>query len=150
MNVLNNFSERSGQCKQKTFWKGFTILGLPGGTVDKNLPCNAGDTSSIPVLGRFHMPWATKLEHHNYWTLTLGSLSQNYWACVLQLLKPTSLEPVLRNKRSHHNKEQPPLAATRENTCKATRPSTAKNKRIKLFFQKRFTILDAIKKIYDS
>ena len=66
MNVLNNFSERSGQCKQKTFWKGVTILGLAGGTVDKNLPCNAGDTGSIPVLGRFHMPWATKLVHHSY------------------------------------------------------------------------------------
>ena len=29
----------------------------------------------------------------------------NYWVCVLQLLKPGSLEPVLRYKRSHHNKK---------------------------------------------
>ena len=28
-----------------------------GGTVDKNPPANAGDTSSIPGQGRFHMPW---------------------------------------------------------------------------------------------
>ena len=27
------------------------------GTMDKNLLANAGDTGSIPSLGRFHMPW---------------------------------------------------------------------------------------------
>ena len=27
-----------------------------GGTVDKNRPANAGDTSSIPGPGRFHKP----------------------------------------------------------------------------------------------
>ena len=31
---------------------------LPGGTVDKNLPANAGDMSSIPGPGRSHMPWS--------------------------------------------------------------------------------------------
>ena len=30
-------------------------LGFPGGTVDKNLPANAGDTGSNPGPGRFHM-----------------------------------------------------------------------------------------------
>ena len=30
--------------------------GFPGGPVVKNLPCKAGDTSSIPGLGRSHMP----------------------------------------------------------------------------------------------
>ena len=29
----------------------------------------------------------------------------NYWARVLQLLKPVHLEPVLRNKRSHRNEK---------------------------------------------
>ena len=40
---------------------------------------------------------------------------------MLQLLKPVRLEPMLRNKRSHHNKkpvhhneEWPPLTTTRE------------------------------------
>ena len=28
---------------------------FPGGTVVKNLPANAGDTGSIPSLGRSHM-----------------------------------------------------------------------------------------------
>ena len=30
-------------------------LDIPGGIVGKNLSANAGDTSSIPGLGRFHM-----------------------------------------------------------------------------------------------
>ena len=30
--------------------------GFPGGAVVKNLPANAGDTSSSPGLGRSHMP----------------------------------------------------------------------------------------------
>ena len=33
-------------------------LDFPGGTVVKNLPANAGDTGSIPGLGRSHMPWS--------------------------------------------------------------------------------------------
>ena len=32
------------------------LEGFPGGLVVKNLPCNAGDTGSIPGLGRSHMP----------------------------------------------------------------------------------------------
>ena len=31
-------------------------MGFPGGPVVKNLPANAGDTGSIPALGRLHMP----------------------------------------------------------------------------------------------
>ena len=33
-----------------------TREGLPGGAVVKNPPANAGDTGSIPGLGRSHMP----------------------------------------------------------------------------------------------
>ena len=33
--------------------------GIPGGPVVKNLPANAGDTGSIPGLGRFHMLWSS-------------------------------------------------------------------------------------------
>ena len=32
-------------------------MGLPSGLVDGSLPANAGDTDSIPGLGRFHTPW---------------------------------------------------------------------------------------------
>ena len=49
----------------------------------------------------------------------------NYWACPLE---PTCLEPVLRYKRSHRsekpahrNEEQPPLVASRESPCAATK-----------------------------
>ena len=36
-----------------TLWIHFRDF--PAGTVDKNLPANAGDMGSIPGLGRFHM-----------------------------------------------------------------------------------------------
>ena len=52
---------------------------------------------------------ATKPMRHNYWAGALEPVSHNYWAQVPQLLKPVCLEPVLRNKRSHHN-EKPALS----------------------------------------
>ena len=48
---------------------------------------------------------ATKPVHHNYWSCALEPTSHNYWARVPQLLKPTRLEPVLCNKRSHRNEK---------------------------------------------
>ena len=39
---------------------------FPGGPVVKNPPANAGDTGSIPGLGRSYMPRATKPMHDNY------------------------------------------------------------------------------------
>ena len=35
-----------------------TKWSFPGGAVVKNLPANAGETGSIPGLGRSHMPWS--------------------------------------------------------------------------------------------
>ena len=32
--------------------------GFPGGAVEQNLSADSGDTSSIPDLGRSHMPWS--------------------------------------------------------------------------------------------
>ena len=69
-------------------------------------------------------------------------MSRNYWACVPQLLKPTSQDPMLHNKRSHHsekpthyNKEQLLLATTRESLCKSNedRVEPKKKKRMKSF-----------------
>ena len=40
--------------KNEHFWK--QGVDFPGGTVDKNLPANVGDTGLIPGPGRFHMP----------------------------------------------------------------------------------------------
>ena len=42
--------EMKEEIKKKTW-------GLPGGPVVKKLPANAGDTGSIPDLGRYHMLW---------------------------------------------------------------------------------------------
>ena len=48
---------------------------------------------------------ATKPAHHNYWACALEPVSHSYWAHVLQLLKPTLLEPVLCHRRSHRNEK---------------------------------------------
>ena len=82
---------RNNQDCRHSNYKKMLFEDLPGGTVGKNPPANAGDMSLIP--GRFHMLQATK-------------------AHVPQLLKPLHLEPVLCNKRSHcdekpvHHKEK--------------------------------------------
>ena len=38
-----------------------SIQDFPGSTMDKNLPANAGDTSSVPGQGRFHMQNLSRL-----------------------------------------------------------------------------------------
>ena len=48
---------------------------------------------------------ATKPVRHNDCACALEPASHNYWARMLQLLKPVRLEPVLHNKRSHHNEK---------------------------------------------
>ena len=62
----------------------------------KNQSANAGDTGSIPGLGRPHMPRTSKPMGYNYWTHTP------------QLLKLTCLQPLLHNQRSHHNEKPVP------------------------------------------
>ena len=42
---------------------------------------------------------ATKPVRHNYWACVLEPANHNYWARVPQLLKPTHLEPMLRNEK---------------------------------------------------
>ena len=48
---------------------------------------------------------AAKPVSHNYRACALEPVSHNYLAHVPQLLKPLRLEPVLRNKRSHHSEK---------------------------------------------
>ena len=88
--------------------------GFPGGAVVKNPPANARDMGSSPDLGRSHMPRNNKARAPQ--RMSLRSRAREP-----QLLKPTGLEPVLRNKRSHrngkpmhHNEEQILLTETRE------------------------------------
>ena len=70
---------------------------FPGGTVDKGLPANAGDTSSIPGLGKFHRLWCNQ-------------------ALVPQLLSLCSAKKRshCNEKLTHHNEEWLLFAATRE------------------------------------
>ena len=47
-------------CKPILYLKRQRSKDFPGGLVIENLPANAGDTSSTPGLGRFHMPWSNR------------------------------------------------------------------------------------------
>ena len=53
---------------------------FPGGAVDWSLSANAGDTSSIPGPGRFHVPQSNQAHVPQLLSLSLR-------ACKLQLLK---------------------------------------------------------------
>ena len=65
-------------------------------------------TSGLPCTRVWFLVWeqsiccrATKPVRHNYWSLcTLEPTGDNYWAHILQLLKPMHLKPVLHSKRS--------------------------------------------------
>ena len=43
---------------QTEIFKELKFKGFPGGSVVKNPPANAGDTGSIPVQARSHLPWS--------------------------------------------------------------------------------------------
>ena len=66
------------------FWKWLKVIGFPGGSVVKNPPANegdAGDTGSIPALGRspgegngnplqyfaWEIPWTESLVDYSPW-----------------------------------------------------------------------------------
>ena len=64
----------------------------------KNPPANAGDKGSSPGLGSSHMPRSNEAHAPQLLSLRSG-------ARLPQLLKPVRLEPVLLNKRSHHDEK---------------------------------------------
>ena len=117
---------------------------FPGSIVDNNSPANAGDMGSIPGLGRFHMPWSHWAWAPQLWRFALEPKRRNYWArvtqllkptcpgaCMLQLLKPVLLEPVLHNKRRqdskpvHCNQKQPRLVHLEKDRVQQQRPRAA-------------------------
>ena len=49
------------------------ILGFTGGSVVKNPPATAGDTGSIPCLGRSHMPGGSELHSPQLLSLCPGA-----------------------------------------------------------------------------
>ena len=93
-------------------------------------------TSLVTQWIRIHLPvrgtWVQSLD----WGVSTfhgatKPIYHNYWAHMLRLRKPTHLEPVLHNKRCHHNeksthrsKEWPPLTTPGQSLCTA-RPRTA-------------------------
>ena len=113
---------------------------FPGGRMDKNSLANAGDTGSTAGPGRFHMLWGNWAVRHNFRVCALEPMSHNYWAHVLQLLKPicpracapqqgeaTAMRsPCITTKSGPHS---PQLETASEHQ---QRPSTTINKWIKL------------------
>ena len=74
---------------------------FPGGPVVKNLPYNAGDTSSIPGQGT-KIPHATGQLSPRATTTELARLNER--ACMPQLQSPCALEPVratTREEKTH-------------------------------------------------
>ena len=115
-----------------TFYCNLKNLGLPGGSVVKNLPASAGDMGLIPNPGRSHRPqsnWA----HEQLLSPVLSEPgSHNYWAQGCKYGSLHSLEPVLLNGRSRCStaREQPSLSTMREKPTQQRRSCTAKNKYI--------------------
>ena len=86
---------------------------FPGGSEGKSPPAHAGDTGSLPSLGRFHKQRGSKPTCHTYWSLT-------------------GLELVLCDKRSHHEKpghwdcRAAPARQLEEARAQQCRPTTAR------------------------
>ena len=89
-------------------------MDFPSGAVGKNLPANAGDTGSIPGLGRFHMQQSNKvhtpqLPHPH----AASTKAQAPRACALQQKKPGQWEAQVSQWRVG------PTPTTRRSLCKA-------------------------------
>ena len=79
--------------------------GFSGGSVVNNLPANAGDTGSIPGLGRSHMPGEAKPLCHNYWSPISYSLCcESREATAMRSLYIATRE---KTPRSSKDPEQP-------------------------------------------
>ena len=81
--------------------------GFPGVSVAKNLPGSAGDTGSVPGLGRSHVQRSNEAREP-------------------QLLKPGHPEPLFHNRRSHCSEKL--VRAPREEPARQQRPNAFKNK----------------------
>ena len=64
MHIFFSHGDTEAQTKEIIFTKPYS-QDFPGGLMAKNLPENAGDTGSIPALGRFHILWGTGCMCHN-------------------------------------------------------------------------------------
>ena len=96
----------------------------------KNLPTKAGDVGLIPGPGGFHMPWINK------------ACAAQLLSPHAELLKPTHLEPVVRNKRSYHSDKPaccgwrvvPSSSQLEEASVQQQRPRMTKKQIIKNYY----------------
>ena len=102
--------------------------GFPGGSTVKGAPANAGDTSSILVGEESTCRRATKPVRPNYWACALENGNCNCWAHIQRLRKPARPRAVL-HKPLQCQAWAPQLEKA---WAKQQRPSSAKNKKIKL------------------
>ena len=98
--------------------------GFPGGTKVKNLLANAGNTGSIPGLGRFHMPWGNKshaplllmathsrathpqiLKPKGHRACTLKREKQPQQEACVPWLESSSCSPCIARKMQHGQKQ---------------------------------------------
>ena len=91
----------------------------------KNPPANAGDTGSVPNLGRFHMP-----RQLNPCSMIAEPVLSSSGATTAEA---GHQEPLLCSKRSHGDekqspttREQPPLSAARGSPCSSEDPAQPK------------------------
>ena len=72
--------------------------GFPGGSVVKNRPTNAGDTGSIPGLGRSHMPQSNEAREPQLLSLrALEPMNCRYWSpCAWSLRSATREATAMR------------------------------------------------------
>ena len=123
----NTMDESQNYVKERSqIWNTIYAWGMPGGSVIKNPPVNAGNMGSIPDLGIF--PHAA--EPRSQGVAGTEPRSRNYWS-------PRDLDWVLGSKRSQHNEKPSPrnkvwplLAATREKPGQAWRPRATQIKKM--------------------
>ena len=98
------------------FFKKSKLRGFPGGAVVGSLPANAGDTGSIPGLGRSHMP-------RSGWAREPQLLSLRVWS----LCSATREATIVRGPCTAM-KSGPHLPQLEEALAQKRRPNTAINK----------------------
>ena len=111
--------------------------GLPWG--------RSGWESACQCRGRGFEPWSRKIPHATeQLSPCITTTGLVLWSLRATLLRPTHLEPMLRNGRSHRSEkpvhcsgEWPPLAATRESLRSNKDPTQPKINKINKCIKKR-------------
>ena len=122
---------------KKFFYKKY-LRDIPGGTMDKNPPCQWRGHGWDPWSGWFHTLWSNQACEPQ-----LRSPCSRAWES--KPLKPVLLEHVLRNKRSHsitsaHTTSGKSLRTATKTQCSQTKPGH--------FFKKKYLWLNWLALVY--